>query len=93
MPTEMTSPTPENLAYARRQQHYHCKKGDRVKVIARSASYDAGWGTIWVNVMDRAIGQYCIIEGIDDIYGILLRFGNGVGERVFFPYFVLSLPR
>ena len=82
----------EQRMYIHGQQRADFKPGDKVKVVRKAQDYQAGWGNVWAEKMDDAVGQIGeVIEPYSewkDLEGITV----GIEELMNFeyPYFVLE---
>jgi hypothetical protein len=50
--------------------------GDKVRVLRRAESGEEGWKNAWVEEMDLAIGQICVVIEDHNSRGVYLRSGN-----------------
>jgi hypothetical protein len=71
------------------QKESGIKVGDAVKVLRACESHEMGWQNVWVEEMDKYVGQCGVV---DDVYlnGISIDF-NDHSYVCDFPFFVLEL--
>lgn len=76
---------PSQSTYAELQEESGLKVGDTVKVLRKCVDGELGWENVWVEGMDKAIGQVYTIREITK-YGIKV----DLCVAYCFPYFVLE---
>lgn len=76
---------PRPITYTELQEESGLKVGDMVKVLRRGSKDELGWENVWIEEMDKAIGQVCTIREITK-NGIRLDQCNSYD----FPCFVLE---
>ena len=60
------------------------KVGDTVKVLRKAESYELGWKTCWVSMMNPSVGKEYKVRKIDS-------FGATLNDGHFFPLHILEI--
>jgi hypothetical protein len=88
----MSTPTKElSTAYSTLQSACGIAKGDKVKVLRKAKDYEMGWGTVWNDDMDRAIGKTLTVTAIHSYYGMRLEIPDD--NEYYFPFFILEVKK
>ena len=82
--------TPHEVALKR----LNLKRGDKVKIISKSLSYERGWGDAWLEEMDEYVGTIGTVQIVGDSDGVLKSSGGVfLREGFWFPAFCLEKVR